>query len=300
MTETVGLVDKVDPTADAIAMRTIWINGEWLPENGAKVSVFDRGLLFSQSVYEVVPVIGGRLVNYSYHMARLEGSLSLAGISDAADWLAVFEEAVARNGLIEGRVYLQVTGGSSGDRDFLSTVPPCPPNRIVFTQSAPVIDVPAAKNGLRIILREDKRWKLRTAKTTQLLYAVLMKEEARAAGVDDAWLVEDGVITEATSANAHIIDARGVLVSHPVTHGVLPGVTRICALEIAREMGIAVEERPFTPDELFAAREAFVSAASALVLPVVQVDGKPIDNGGPGTITSAIRVAYVKRLLAGQ
>ena len=279
-------------------MRNVWINGEWFPESEAKISVFDRGLLFSQSVYEVVPVIAGRLVNYPYHMARLANSLALAGIVDAADWLAVFDEAVARNGLIEGRVYLQVTGGVAGDRDFLSPIPPCPPTRIVFTQSAPVVDVPAAKNGLRIILREDKRWKLRAAKTTQLLYAVLMKEEARAAGVDDAWLVENGVITEATSANAHIIDARGVLVSHPVTHGVLPGVTRICALEIAREMGIEVEERPFTPDELYAAREAFVSAASALVLPVVQVDGKPIGNGGPGTITSAIRQAYVKRLVS--
>ena len=117
--------------------------------------------------------------------------------------------------------------------------------------------------------------------------------------MDDAWLVENGVITEQTSANAHIIDARGVLVSHPVDSGVLPGVTRINALAIAREMGLAVEERPFTPDELFAAREAFVSAAGSLVLPVVEVDGKPIGSGTPGPLTSEIRERYIALLRRG-
>ena len=279
-------------------MRSVWINEEWYPETEAKVSVFDRGLLFSQSVYEVVPVIAGRLCNLPYHMARLANSLHLAGIDNGADWRAVFEEAVARNGMAEGRVYLQVTGGSAGDREFLSTQPPCAPTRIVFTQSGTVIDHPQAHIGLRIMLRPDQRWGLRTAKTTQLLYAVLMKEAARAEGLDDAWLFEDGHITEGTSSNAHIIDARGKLVSHPVDHGVLPGVTRICVLEIAREMGLVVEERPFAVDELYAAREAFSSAASALVLPVVEVDGRAIGDGRPGTITQAIRAAYVKRLLA--
>ncbi|MEO7247464.1 MAG: aminotransferase class IV, partial [Novosphingobium sp.] len=214
------------------------------------------------------------------------------------EWLAVFEQAVARNGVDEGRVYLQITGGVAGDRDFLVPSPAPVPTRIVFTQSAPVIDVPAVRTGLKVVLREEKRWKLRAAKTTQLLYAVLMKEEARAAGVDDVWLVEGGFITEATSANAHIIDARGVLVSHPVDHGVLPGVTRICLLEIARDMGIRVEERPFTPAELFAAREAMVSAASALLLPVVEVDGKPIGHSKPGAVTLALREAYVGRLVS--
>lgn len=277
-------------------MRDVWINGEWLAESEAKVSVFDRGLLFGQSVYEVVPVIGGALANYPYHMARLANSLRMAGIADETDWLAVFQQAVLRNRIEEGRVYLQVTGGVAGDRDFLSPIPPPPPTRIVFSQSAPVIDVPAVKTGLKIVLRDEMRWKMRGAKTTQLLYAVLMKEEARAAGVDDAWLVEDGLITEGTSANAHIIDDRGVLVSHPVDHGVLPGVTRICLLEIARGMNIAVEERPFTPAELFAACEAMVSAASALLLPVVEVDGQPIGNGKPGAVTLALREAYVARL----
>lgn len=280
-----------------MAMRKVWINGEWFDEGDAKVSVFDRGLLFSQSVYEVVPVIGGRLCNIGYHMARLDGSLKTAVIADGTDWPLVFAEAVERNGLSEGRVYLQVTGGTSGDRDFLSTQPPPPPTRIVFTQAGAMIDHPLASRGMRIALKPEARWQLRSAKTTQLLYAVLMKEEARAAGLDDAWLVDSGHITEGTSSNAHIIDVRGVLVSHPVTHGVLPGVTRICVMEIARGMGIAVEERPFKTDELFDAREAFSSAASALVLPVVEVDGRQIGDGAPGQITRAIREAYVERLL---
>ncbi len=285
-------------TLISLVMRTIWLNGEWLPETEAKVSIFDRGLLFSQSVYEVVPVLDGRLANYPYHMARLERSLKLAGIADVADWRAVFEQAVARNGLVEGRVYLQVTGGVAADRDFLSPISAPQPTRIVFTQEARLVDNSQAETGLKIILRPDMRWQVRAAKTTQLLYAVLVKEEARAAGVDDAWLIEGGVITEGSSANAHIIDARGVLVSHPVDHGVLPGVTRICVLEIAREMGLAVEERPFTPDELFAAREAFLSAAGSLVMPVVEVDGRAIGDGQPGAVTRAIRDAYIARLTA--
>ena len=278
-------------------MRDVWINGAWFPESEARVSVFDRGLLFAQSVYEVVPVLRGRLVNLAHHKARLARSLAMAGIADDTDWDAVLAGVVARNDVGEGRVYLQVTGGSAGDRDFLMPVPAVAPTRIAFSQSAPLVDHPQLAGGLSIVLRDDLRWQLRAAKTTQLLYAVLMKEAARSAGADDAWLVEDGLITEGTSANAHIIDARGVFVSHPVDRGVLPGVTRICVLDVVRAMGLPVEERPFTPAELLSAREAMLSAATALVLPVVRVDGQAIGDGRPGALTLAIREAYVARLL---
>lgn len=280
-------------------MRTVWLNGEFLPETEAKVPIFDRALLFGQGVYEVTPVIDGHSCNWPHHAARLARSMATARISDDTDWPEVIAELIARNGLTEGRVYLQVTGGAPADRDFLAPSEPVPATRFAFSQAAPVIDTPAARRGLRVMLHPDGRWALRSAKTTQLLYAVLAKETAREQGYDDAWLVEDGVITEATSANAHIIDARGVLVSHPVDSAVLPGVTRICTLQIARQMGLAVEERPFTPEELFAAREAFVSSASALVTPVVEVDGKPIGNGGPGTLTGEIRQRYIALLKAG-
>ena len=277
-------------------MRTVWLNGEFLPETEAKVSIFDRALNFGQGVYEVSPVIGGKYRNWPHHAARLARSMALARIADETDWPPVLAELIERNGLVEGRVYLQVTGGAPCDRVFPMPDPPVSATRFAFTQADKLIDNPVAERGQSVVLRPDLRWQVRSAKTTQLLYAVIMKEEAREAGADDAWLVEDGLITEATSANAHIIDARGVLVSHPVDHGVLPGVTRISVLEIAREMGLPVEERPFTPEELFAAREAFISGAGTLVLPVVAVDGRPIGNGGPGTITSELRSRYIALL----
>lgn len=279
-------------------MRIVWLNGEFVPEDEAKVSIFDRALTFGQGVYEVALVIDGKFRNWPHHAARLERSMATCRIADDTDWPAVMAGLIERNALHEGRIYLQVTGGVPADRDFLAPLDPVPATRFAFTQVAPVIDAPAAKSGLRVMLYPDGRWALRSAKTTQLLYAVLAKEAARDAGFDDAWLVEDGVITEATSANAHIIDARGVLVSHPVDRAVLPGVTRINVLEIARAMGLQVEERPFTPEELFAAREAFISSAGALTMPVVEVDGRPIGNGGPGTLTSELRSRYITLLKA--
>ena len=277
----------------------VWLNDEWLPENAAHVSIFDRGLLFGQGVYEVSPVLDGHFCNWPHHAARLERSKAAARISDDTDWPAVLAELIERNELIEGRVYLQITGGAPPDRDFLSPIPPPAPTRFAFTQAAALVGNPKAETGLKIILRPDLRWQMRSAKTVQLLYAVLVKEQAREAGVDDVWMVEDGVITEASSSNAHIIDARGVLVSHPVDHGVLPGVTRICVMEIARVLGIAVEERPFAPAELFAAREAFSSAAGSLVMPVVEVDGRLIGSGQPGAATREIRECCIKQLRAG-
>jgi D-alanine transaminase len=277
----------------------VWLNGEFLPETEARVSIFDRGLNFGQSVYEVSPVIDGHFCNWPYHQARLERSKATVLIEDETDWPTVLAELIARNGLSEGRVYLQITAGEAEDRTFPSPDPTIPATRFAFTQPDALIANPVAERGQRIVLRPDLRWQVRSAKTTQLLYAVMMKAEAKAAGVDDAWLVEDGLVTEATSSNAHIIDSRGVLVSHPVDHGVLPGVTRICTLEIAREMGLAVEERPFTPEELFTAREAFISGAGTLILPVVEVDGKPIGNGGPGTVTAELRRRYISLLRAG-
>lgn len=279
-------------------MRTVWLNGEFIPETEARVSIFDRALLFGQGVYEVSPVLDGHFCNWPHHAARLARSKATTRISDDTDWPSVLAELISRNNLVEGRVYLQITGGAPADRDFLSPVPNGPATRFAFTQEASLVENPVAKRGLRVMLHPEGRWSIRSAKTTQLLYAVLAKETAREAGLDDAWFVEDGLITEQTSANAHIIDARGVLVSHPVDHGVLPGVTRICTLEIAREMGIEVEERPFTPAELFAAREAFVSAAGSLVLPVIEVDGKPIGSGKPGVMTAELRRRYIDLLRA--
>lgn len=277
-------------------MRTVWLNGEFLPESEAKVPVFDRGLLFGQGVYEVTPVIDGHFCNWPHHAARLARSMALARIADDTDWPPILNGLIARNGLTEGRVYLQITGGAPADRDFLSPTSPAPATRFAFTQAAAVVDQPKVQEGMRVILHPEGRWALRSAKTTQLLYAVLAKELAREAGADDAWLVDNGMITEGTSANAHIIDSRGVLVSHPVEHGVLPGISRLCALPLAREMGLEVEERPFSVEELFAAREAFISSATTVVMPVVEVDGRKIGQGRPGPQTLELRRRYIERL----
>lgn len=277
-------------------MRTVWLNGEFLPESEAKVPVFDRGLLFGQGVYEVTPVIDGHFCNWPHHAARLARSMALARIADDTDWPPILNGLIARNGLTEGRICLQVTGGAPADRDFLSPTSPVPATRFAFTQAAAVVDQPKVQEGMRVILHPEGRWALRSAKTTQLLYAVLAKELAREAGADDAWLVDNGMITEGTSANAHIIDSRGVLVSHPVEHGVLPGISRLCALPLAREMGLEVEERPFSVEELFAAREAFISSATTVVMPVVEVDGRKIGQGRPGPQTLELRRRYIERL----
>lgn len=277
-------------------MRTVWLNGEFLPETEARVPIFDRGLLFAQGVYEVTPVIDGHFCNWPHHAARLARSMELARISDDTDWPAILNELIRRNDLTEGRIYLQVTGGAPADRDFLSPAIPVPATRFAFSQAASVIDQPKVREGLRVILYPEGRWALRSAKTTQLLYAVLAKELARDAGADDAWLVDNGMVTEGTSANAHIIDERGVLVSHPVDHGVLPGISRLCALPLAREMGLAVEERAFSVDELFAAQEAFISSATTVVMPVVEVDGRKIGGGQPGALTLELRRRYIERL----
>lgn len=279
-------------------MRTVWLNGEFLPETEAKVPIFDRGLLFAQGVYEVTPVIDGHFCNWPHHAARLARSMELARISDDTDWPPILNALIERNGLTEGRIYLQVTGGAPADRDFLSPVAPVPATRFAFTQAAAVVDQPKALEGLRIVLHPEGRWALRSAKTTQLLYAVLAKEVAREAGADDAWLVDNGMVTEGTSANAHIIDSRGVLVSHPVDHGVLPGISRLSVLPLARDMGLAVEERAFSIDELLAAREAFITSATTVVMPVVEVDGRKIADGRPGPLTAQLRQRYIERLRA--
>lgn len=277
-------------------MRTVWLNGEFLPETEAKVPIFDRGLLFAQGVYEVTPVIDGHFCNWPHHAARLGRSMELARITDNTDWPLVLNELIARNELIEGRIYLQVTGGAPADRDFLSPLAPVPATRFAFTQAASVVDQPKALEGLRVVLHPEGRWALRSAKTTQLLYAVLAKEAAREAGADDAWLVDNGMVTEGTSANAHIIDSRGVLVSHPVDHGVLPGISRLSVLPLAKDMGLQVEERAFSVEELLAAREAFITSATTVVMPVVEVDGRPIGDGRPGALTAEMRRRYVERL----
>ncbi len=274
-------------------MRTIYLNGHYIPETEGKISVFDRGFLFSDSVYEVVSVLDGKLVDFDGHVRRLARSLSELGIKaapEAEDWLAICRELVTRNAVAEGMIYWQVTRGAPTDRDFAFPPPGTAPTVLAFTQSRALADNPSAKTGIKVVTLPDLRWGRADIKTTQLLYASLMKNEAIAQGADDAWMTRDGFVTEGTAQNAHIVTKQGVLVTHPLTRDILHGITRAAVLPL---VSLGIEERAFTVNEAENAAEAFVSSASGFVMPVVRINDRPIGDGKPGAVTAALRSAYI-------
>ena len=278
-------------------MRTVFVNGEYLPETEATVSIFDRGFLMADGVYEVTSVLDGKLIDFDGHLARLERSLSELDMQKPAgfeDLLEIHRELVARNGIGDGLVYLQVTRGSDGDRDFVFPDPETtPPTLVLFTQSKPgLADNPAAQKGMKIISIDDLRWGRRDIKTVQLLYPSMGKMMARAAGCDDAWMVEDGHVTEGTSNNAYIVKGNTIVTRH-LSHEILHGITRAAVLRFAKEAQMQVEERPFTLDEAKTADEAFVTSASAFVMPVVEIDGAALGDGAPGPIATRLREIYI-------
>jgi len=270
------------------------VNGAWLPEEAAKVSVFDRGFLFADGVYEVTSVLEGRLVDFDGHLARLHrslGELEMPSPATDADLLAIHRELVGRNGLAEGIVYLQVTRGAA-DRDFVWPEAP-EPSLVLFTQTMALVDTARAREGIRVISVPDIRWRRRDIKTVQLLAPSISKMLARKAGKDDAWMVEDGLVTEGTSSNAYILTRDGVLVTRELSHAILHGITRAAVLALAREGQVRIEERAFGIDEARGATEAFVTAASAFVTPVVEIDGQPVGDGRPGPVTRRLRELYL-------
>ncbi len=276
--------------------RTVYVNGEYLPEDQAKVSVFDRGFLMADAVYEVTSVLGGRLLDFGGHCTRLArslGELDMTNPHSDDDWLAIHRELVARNGIVDGLVYLQVTRGNPGDRDFAFPSKDTPPTVVLFTQSKPgLADNPQAKTGLKVITLDDLRWARRDIKTVQLLYPSMGKMAAKAAGADDAWFVQDGLVTEGTSNNAYIIKGN-TIITRALSNDILHGITRAAVLRFAREAQFTIEERSFTVDEAKAADEAFVTSASAFVLPVVAIDGTAIGTGTPGPNAARLREIYL-------
>ena len=275
--------------------RIFHVNGAWVAEEAAQVSVLDRGFLFADAVYEVTAVLDGRLVDLDGHLARLGRSLAALGMAlpaPEAELADLHREAVARNGLTEGMVYLQVTRGVA-ERDFLIR-PGAAPGIVLFTQSRALVESPAARTGIRVVSRPDLRWGRRDIKTVQLLAASLAKSEAVAAGADDAWLVEaDGTVTEGSSSNAWILTAEEVLVTRALSPAILPGITRAAVLKLAGETGLRREVRAFSIAEARTAREAFVTAASSFVLPVISIDGAVIGEGSPGPVTRRLRELYI-------
>ncbi len=281
-------------------MRTVYVNGEYLPETEAKVSIFDRGFLMADGVYEVVSVLGGKLVDFEGHMVRLGRSLSELGMARPSamnDLLEIHRELVVRNDIDEGLIYLQVTRGNPGDRDFHYPPEGTPPTLVLFTQAKPgMMDSAMAKRGARVVTVPDMRWGRRDIKTVQLLYPSMAKMMAQAAGVDDAWMIEDGHITEGTSNNAYIIK-NGRIITRALSNDILHGITRAAVMRFAREAQMEVEERSFTLDEAKDADEAFITSASAFVTSVVEIDGDGIGKGTPGPVAARLREIYIDESL---
>ena len=278
--------------------RTVYLNGDYLPEEDAKISIFDRGFLMADGVYEVTSVLGGKLIDFEGHQVRLQRSLDeleMACPVSMDDLLAIHRELVSVNEVVEGAVYLQVTRGAPEDRDFAFPDPKVTPSSLVmFTQSKPgVADSPASRAGIKVISIEDLRWGRRDIKTVQLLYPSMGKMMAKAAGCDDAWMVEDGQVTEGTSNNAYIVK-DGKIITRGLGHDILSGITRAAVLRLARESQMTVEERGFTIDEAKDADEAFVTSATTFVMPVVEIDGATIGSGAPGDIAKRLREIYLE------
>lgn len=280
-------------------MRIVYVNGHYVPENEASVSVFDRGFLFADAVYEVTSVVKGKLIDFAGHCNRLRRSLRELEMrfdtSDAA-LLDIHRELVGRNSLDEGLIYMQVTRGEA-DRDFLFPPDGTPNSVVLFTQQKNLLESPQARRGIKVVTLEDLRWHRCDIKTVQLLYPSLAKMQAQAQGVDDAWLVRDGLITEGTSNNAYIVTADGRIVTRELSNAILHGITRKAVLACAHQLRMKVDERPFTVAEAHEANEAFSTSASSFVMPVVEIDGHLLGDGQPGDVSRSLRKIYIEESL---
>ncbi|MBO6560916.1 MAG: D-amino-acid transaminase [Nisaea sp.] len=276
-------------------MRTVFVNGSYVPENEASISIFDRGSLFGDAVYEVTSVLDGKLIDYEGHMTRLRRSLAELKLPSPAtdeELLEIHRKLVELNGIEEGLVYLQISRGAA-DRDFLFPGPDVKPTLLLFTQKKSLINSALAERGQKIILVDDLRWRRCDIKTVQLLYASLVKNQAHDAGADDAWMVLDGEITEGSSNNAYIVTADGTIVTRDLSTDILHGITRKAVLKCAEELQLKIEERPFTVAEAKAAKEAFSTSATSFVNPVIEIDGAKIGEGKPGPIAQRLRQVYI-------
>ena len=278
--------------------RIAYVNGRYLPHRGAMVHVEDRGYQFSDGVYEVCEVRGGRLVEERRHLERLTRSLAELRIRMPMPLAAlgiVLREVVARNRIGYGIVYLQVTRGVAR-RDHAFPAPEVRPSVAVTARSLNAARNEAlAAQGIAVVSVPDNRWGRVDIKSISLLPNVLARQAALDQGARDAWFVDkDGAITEGASMNAWIVTQAGVVVTRPADHAILRGITRTVLFDVIKAQGLRLEERAFTLAEAYAAREAFATAASQIVLPVVRIDGRPIGEGRPGPVATALRREFHK------
>jgi D-alanine transaminase len=276
--------------------RIAYVNGRYVARGEAVVHIEDRGFQFADGVYEYFAVFAGRLADAAGHLERLWRSLAEIRIrppmSEAA-LLIVMRETVRRNRVVDGALYVQITRGTA-PRDHAFPDPATPPTLVV---TAKAVDYTAAQakaaKGVGVVTAPDRRWGRCDIKTVGLLPNALAKQAAREAGAEEAWLVDElGFITEGASTNAWIVDAEGTLRTRDTNANILRGVTRKTLIDLAAAAGLEVSQRPFTIEEVKSAREAFMTAASTLVMPVTAVDGEPIGDGRPGPVGMRLRALY--------
>jgi D-alanine transaminase len=274
----------------------VYVNGDFVAKKDATISIFDRGFIFGDGVYEVVPVIDGAMVDRAYFLQRLERSLGELRIDwpcSTAEVLRVMNALIERNEIKEGMVYLQVTRGIA-DREF-GFPEQAKPSMVAFATTLDLIDNPAATNGIAVMTTPDLRWKRRDIKSVNLLGQVLAKQDAAQRGGKEGWMIEDGYITEGVSSSAYIVKG-GAIITRPLSNEILPGIRRRTLLELCQAEGITLELRLFTLEEAVDADEAFISSATTIVHPVISIDGQAIATGKPGPITQKLRILYIQRL----
>lgn len=275
----------------------VHLNGTLTPLAEAHISPLDRGFLFAHAAYEVTAVYGGRFVDLDGHIARLERTL--AGISipnphTSEGWANLHRKLIAHNDLVEGLVYLQVTGGAYDARDFAGPQA-FTPTVFAYADTKALIGA-AAREGVAAVFSEDTRWKRRDMKTTQLLSQALAYRAAKGQGAETALMVEDGFVTEAASANAWIVTEGGEIITRDLSPSILSGITRAGVMKLRETGGFTITERAFTPEEAVNAAEIFTSSAGAMVAPVVLLDGRPVGDGRPGPVTRKVQRLYYEAM----
>ncbi len=278
--------------------KSVFLNGEFLPEDEAKISVFDRGFLLSDGVYEVVPVIRGKMIDVEPFVARFDHSLKALGLPwpmPQAECLEMLEQMIEKNRLREGGIYMQVTRGVA-PRIF-EFPEGLTPTFMAFSFEKSILESEQARSGVKVVTVEDIRWKRRDIKSIALLGQCVAKDQAVKEGAYEGWMTEEGYVTEGTSSSAYIVK-DGVVITKPLSREILPGIRRKLILEYAPKHGIKVEQRAFTPEEAYAADEAFLSSATTMVYPIVEIDGRQIGEGKPGEITRRLREIYIEEALA--
>ena len=272
-----------------------YVNGSFVPLSEAKVSILDRGFLFADGIYEVSAVLDGKLVDNDSHLARLErsvGEISLKLPESLERIIEIQKELIPRNKLANGLVYLEVTRGADNGRDF-AFPKGVKPTLILFTSVKDIVNAESARTGIGVITVPDIRWTRRDIKSVALLAQVLAKQAAAEAGAGEAWMIEDGKVTEGGSSSAFILTQDDVIVTRQNGSEILPGCTRKAVVKLAEERQLRVEERPFSIDEALKAKEAFITSASSFVQAVVSIDGKTVADGKPGPMARRLREIYV-------